>query len=104
MRHTVSFTSTAERAPASKVSPHRSARGVLTEVITFQLAQRKNPASPRYAVSTIVPRSNPTVSPFTAAPASAGVSTPAATISTAPRSAAAGRSSESPGRRPHTAR
>jgi hypothetical protein len=47
MRQTVSFTSTADRAPADRVSPHKRARGVPTEVITFQLAQRKKPASPR---------------------------------------------------------
>jgi len=40
------------------------------------------------------------VSPFTARPASDGESTPAATITTAPRSAADGRSTDSPGTRP----
>lgn len=44
MRHTVSLTRKAERAPAESARPHSSIPGVETEVTTFQLAQRKKPA------------------------------------------------------------
>jgi hypothetical protein len=100
MRHTVSFTSRAESAPEVNTTAQRSVRGPDTERSTRALAQAKKPAAPRYAERIIIPSRRPSVSPFTAAPAWAGESTPAATMSTAPRSAAAGRSSDRNGRRP----
>ena len=101
MTQTVSFTSSAESTPAANDHrPQERARRRDRPQDRAQLAQRKNPASPRYADRIIIPSRSPSVSPFTAAPASDGESTPAATISTAPRSAAAGRSSERNGSRP----
>ncbi len=100
MRQTVSFTSSAENAPEVNTIAHRSARGPDTERSTSALAQAKKPAAPRYVERIIIPSRRPSVSPFTAAAASAGESTPAATMRTAPRSAAAGRSTERNGSRP----
>jgi hypothetical protein len=47
MRHTVSLTRKADSAPAESARPHSSVTGLETEVTTFQLAQRKKPASVR---------------------------------------------------------
>jgi hypothetical protein len=90
MRQTVSFTRKADRTPAVNTSAQRSVLGPDTERSTRKLAHRKNPASPRYEARIIVPRRSPRVSPFTAALACTGEITPAATMRTPPRSAAAG--------------
>jgi hypothetical protein len=47
MRHTVSFTRSAESPPAVNTSAHSSVRGVPTAWITAWLAHRKKPASAR---------------------------------------------------------
>jgi len=91
IRHTVSFTSNADRIPDVQIRCSRSDCGVLAVRKIHSAAQSKKPARNRYVEMSIMPSNSTSVSKSTERYTRSGVITPHATISTAPSNAAAGR-------------
>ena len=94
IRQTVSFTSTADSPPATATTAPRSVAGACARFSAVCATQRKMPARAISELKIIIPRSRTRVSQLIASRYTCcGVSTPKATMATAPATAPPGRSS-----------